>query len=152
MELIQSVDRLLAANHTLQAAAGEKFGSASAALFDLAQVANLIGVFSHDVEVLDERITGDSAVVTIQVAKRVPLQQVRLVRRDGRWLIQTDPPIEGVAAEVRNLADVLVDAVDILAEKSLTLEELRGEVESRQKAVGRRLALLAERPAPLADR
>jgi len=142
IELIQSIDQLLRANDVLKEAVTEHFGPASAEGFDRSQIVNAIGVFSHDVEVLDEVVEGDRASVTIQVAGRVPLEQVRFVRRDGRWMIQTDPPIPGVADEVRRLAKALVDTAGMLDKRTMTAVELKKELDLREAAIGRRLAEL----------
>ena len=125
VELIQSIDQLLSANRVLQASIAKHLGSATAIAFDRSEAANAIGVFSKDLEVLNERIEGDRAVVTIQVGGRVPLEEVQLVREQGRWLIQTDPPIPEVAKELRKLADVLVQAARRLEVRRITAAELK---------------------------
>ncbi len=145
VELIQSVDRLEWANDALQAAVTERFGRASALAFDRSEVANIVGVFSHDVEIVDERLEGDQAVVTIQVADRVPLEEVKLVRRGDRWLIQTDTPIPGMAKELRRLADVFVDAARRVKRDGQTVAELREELKAQQAPIIRRLAALTQR-------
>ncbi len=144
VELIQAVDRLAWANEALQAAVTKHIGRASASAFDRSQVANIIGVFSKDVEAIAERVEGDRAVVTIQVGRRVPLDEVDLIRHEGRWLIQTDTPIPGVAAELRKLADVFIDATRRLEKERLTAIQLAREIEAREAAIGRRLAALTQ--------
>lgn len=145
VELVQAVDRLAWANEALQAAVTEHIGRASASTFDRSQVANIIGVFSKDVEVIAERVEGDKAVVTIQVGRKVPLDEVDLTRHEGRWLIQTDTPIPGVAAELRKLADVFIDATRRLEKERLTAAQLTQELEAREAAIGRRLATLTQK-------
>lgn len=146
VELIQSMDQLLSANRALQASVREHLGPATAAAFDRSEAANAIGVFSEDIEILSERIEGDRAIVTIQVADRVPLTEVRLVRRDGRWQIQTDPPIPEVAEQLCKLADVLVQAARRLEQTPMTAAELERELDRQQAPIGRRLAELTDRP------
>lgn len=142
VELIQAVDRLVWANEVLQAAVTKHLGPASAGLFDRSQVANIIGVFSKDVELVDQRVNGEQAVVTIQVAAQVPLEEVHLVRRHGRWLIRTDSPIPAVAGELRNLADALIGTARRVEREQLTVAQLRRELEAREAPIGRRLAAL----------
>ena len=120
----------------------------SAEGFDRSQVANVIGVFSNDVEVLDQRIRGQVAVVTVQVAGRVPLDEVKLLRREDRWLIQTDPPIPGVADELRRLAQVLLDAARMLDKQAMTPVELKKELDLREASIGRRITALTRKPPP----
>ncbi len=144
--LIQSVDRLLWANGVLQAAVTSHLGPATARAFDRTEAANAIGVFSRDVDLLDERVEGDRAVVTVQVAGRVPLEEVNLVRRDDRWLIQTDPPIPGVAEALNNLAQVLVDTARLLDDGNMSAGELQRELALREASIGRRLDNLMSEP------
>ena len=142
LELVQAVDQLLAANEGLRQAICTNLGSAQAASFDLSGMANYTGVLSRDVRVIDEHITDDRAEVTIQIAKRVPLDTVELVRRDGRWLIRTENPTPGVAAEVCKLARVLREAARALKDKHWTAEQLRSELAARQEPITRRIAAL----------
>ena len=144
IELIQSMDRLLWANDVLGAAVTRHFGPATARAFDRSEAVNAIGVFSRDVELLDERIDGDIAVVTYQLAGRVPLKEVTLERHDGHWLIQTDRPIPGVAEALRDLAQMLVDTARMLDNRPMSAAELQRELASREASVGRRLKALTD--------
>jgi hypothetical protein len=142
--LIHAMDQLLSANQVLQASVTRHLGPATAAAFDRSDAANAIGVFSREVQILNERVEGDKAFVTIQVAGRVPLEEVELVRRPGRWKVRTDPPIPEVSEELRKLAEVLVQAARRLEAKGLTAAELKRELDSQQAPIGRRLAELTE--------
>lgn len=142
VELIQSVDQLLYANRILQRRIETHLGMATAAAFDRSQAANAIGVFSRDVEVISERVDGDRAVVLIQVAGRVPLEEVHLHRVDGAWRLTTDPPIAGVAQEIRNLADVLLRCSRRAEHPSMTAAKLRTELRAMEAPIGQRLVKL----------
>lgn len=142
LELVQAIDQLLAANEGLRQAVCTQLGSAQASSFDLSSMANYTGVLSRDVRVVDEKITGERAEVTIQIARRVPLDTVQLVRREGRWLIRTQNPVPGVAAEVRKLAQVLREGARALKDKQWTAEQLRSELAARQEPITRRIAAL----------
>ncbi len=151
IELLQTVDRLTAAERSLRDAVAFKFGRASASAFDHSEVANVVGVFSRDVEILGERIDGDHAVVTVQVGGRVPLDQVNLALVDGEWRIRTDAPIPGLAGELNRLADVFSSLTRRATEGTATLEELRRELDSRAAEVFRRIQVLTEKqtgPSP----
>jgi hypothetical protein len=147
-ELLYTVDRLGRAGDAFHEAVRKHLGLASAEMFDYSQVANIIGVFSRDVELIDQRIEGDAAVVTIQVAGRVPLDEVHLVLRDGQWLITTDPPIAGLAVELRKLADVWVDLSRQIEKQRLTASELKRELDARQGPITRRIAALTHSTQP----
>jgi hypothetical protein len=136
------MDQLLSANQVLRASVTKRLGPATAAAFDRSEAANAIGVFSREVQILGERVVGDKAFVTIQVADRVPLEEVELVLREGHWQVRTDPPIPEVSRELRKLAEVLVQAAHRLEAKGLTAAELQRELESQQAPIGRRLVEL----------
>ena len=151
LELLHAVDRLAAADQALGDAITRRLGRLTAEAFDYSQVANLVGVFSRDVDVLDEKIEGDAAVVMVQIAKRVPLDSVHLVRSGGRWLIRTDAPIPGLAAELGRLADVLSAAARRVADGRLTAEQLRRELDAQSAEVRRRIVemtVTTKSPAP----
>jgi len=146
VEFIQAIDRLVAADRVLKAAVTRHFGPLSTEAFDRSRAANAAGIFSRDVDVLDERIDGDTAEVTVQIEDRIPLEVVALVRRDGRWLIKTDPPVEGLAAEIVRLAQTLTDVARMLDKKPMTLAELKKELSLREASVGRRITALTKNP------
>ena len=151
LELLHAVDRLTAADQALGDAITRSLCRLTSEDFDDSQVANLVGVFSRDVDVLDEKIEGDAAVVTVQIAKRVPLDFVHLVRSGGRWLIRTDAPIPGLAAELGRLADVLSAAARRVADGRLTAEQLRRELDAQSADVRRRIVemtVTTKSPAP----
>ena len=139
---------MLWANQVLQTAVTSHFGPASAEGFDRSGAANIIGVLSTDVEILDERIDAETAIVTVQVAGRLPLDEVKLVRRGGGWVIQTDPTIPGMADELRRLAEMLVDTAHMLDKKAMTTVELKKELDLREAAIGRRIAALTHAASP----
>jgi len=144
VELIQSVDQLLLANRVLQERIEVHLGMATAAAFDRSEAANAIGVFSRDVEVISARVDGDRAAVFIQVAGRVPLEEIQLDRVDGAWRLTTDPPIAGVAQEIRNLADVLLRCGRRAEHPSMTAKKLRAELRSMEAPIGQRLVKLTQ--------
>ena len=140
VDLVQSVDQLIAANAVLVSAIRDHIGPGTAEAVDRPGVKNIAGVLSHDVEIISEHIEGDRAIVTVQIAKRVPLEKVELIRREGHWLIKTDAPIRGVARELRNLAEVLADVADGVRDKRYDAGSLLRELKAREAPIGRRLA------------
>ena len=140
--LVSATDALLNANARLQDSIIQTYGHAAAIPFDRSEASNAIGVFSSEVTVLDQRIDGDRAAVTIQVAHRVPVQEVALVLRRGRWLVHTDPPIEELPREVRRLAEVLEEAADRVIRENLTIEQIEGMLSLAQEPILRRIQRL----------
>lgn len=145
IELLQAVDQLIAAQQVLRVAVGKHMGPATAEVFDEVETANMLGLFSKDVSILEERITGATAVVTIQVAGRVPLEQVRFIRHDERWVLVEDAPIVGLAREIRNLADVHIAVARRLEDRPMTVAQLQQELAMRRAPIQRRLAELYQR-------
>jgi len=147
-ELLYAVDRLEQAGEALNGAVRTHLGLAFAEMFDYSQVANIVGVFSRDVELIDQRIEGEAAVVTIQVSGRVPLDEVHLLLRDGQWQITTDPSIPGLAGELGKLADFWFDVSRRVEQRQLTASDLRRELDARQASVARRLKALTQNARP----
>ncbi len=142
-ELVRATDALLEANDHLRGVIEKEHGFAACLSFDRSAAGNAIGVFSVDVRALAQRVDGNHAVVTIQVADRVPVEQVELLRRGGRWLIQTDPPIEGVAKQIKRLAYVLHATAARVARMHLSVSEIERELDAQQAPALRSLARLA---------
>ena len=154
-ELIHAVDQLILDNRVLQHCIRASGATASAALFDRSNVANIIGVFSNDITVIKEDVTGATAVVNIQVADRLPLDRVDLELQQDRWVIRPDPPIPGLAAELRNLGQALRRVAEAVETRNLAVDQIDREMEFWQRPVLTRIRKLidqAERdrrpPAP----
>jgi hypothetical protein len=144
IELIQSVDQLIVACEVLEGAVRERFGNVMAEAFADPGIANIIGVFSSDVEVIAEEVEGDRAVVNVQVAGRLPLEQIELVPSSEGWQILTDPPVIGVAAELRGLADAMNDAARRIRADDMTPEEFQRTLSLRWSQVQRRITALTQ--------
>jgi len=145
VSLLFALDRLARADHTLGLAIKKAFGSAVAREFDHQALVNAAGVFSRDVDLVSERIDGDHATVTFQVAKRVPLDEVALVKLNGEWRIRTDDPIPEAVREIERLAEGLTSVARLVGRKHLTVAQLRAELHLREAPIGRRLADLARK-------
>ena len=155
IEHILSVDELTAAGESLKVRVDRVLGAGSADAFDRTAVANALGPFSRDVECVSEVIKGDTAVVRIRVAGRLPLVDVNLIRGDKRWLIQTDPPVPGVSAELRKLARAIERVAYEAEDRQLSAEQIEKELALRQRPILERIDQLVRAaragPAP-ADR
>lgn len=139
IEHILSMDELTSAGESLKARVKRVLGAGSADAFDRTAVANALGPFSRDVEYVSEVTEGDTAVVIIRVGGRLPLEQVNLVRGDKRWLIQTDPPVPGVSAELRKLARALERVADDVDRRQLSAEQIEKELTLRQRPILERI-------------
>ena len=135
VEHILSVDELTSAGESLKQRIERHVGAGSAEAFDRTQVANALGPFSRDVEFVSAIIEGDTAIARIRIAGRLPLEATELVRRDGCWLIRTDPPVAGVSAELRKLAKVLLRVAEQVERKKLTAVQIGDELALRQRPI-----------------
>jgi hypothetical protein len=143
MRLVAAVDELVTADEALTHALSEAFGPAAAQTFRRPNLANIIGVFSRDVEVVSEVIDGDRARVAVQIVDRLPLDYVEVVREDGVWRLRTDPPIEGLPAELHNLAKVLSALARETLNGRYTFAQFEREYRLRTAGALRRISELA---------
>ena len=144
IEMIQAVDQVIRDNRILQLRLGELGYDASAILLDRSEVANIIDVFSSEVEVVHEQTDGDTAVVTIQVGGRLPLSEVRLELHGSQWIIQPDAPIPGMADEIRNLGKALRRVVEATRYEEMTFDQIAKELHFWQRPVMARIRDLAD--------
>jgi len=147
VSLLCALDRLERADRTLGRAVRKAFGSAVAREFDHRALVNAAGVFSRDVELIGQRIDGDHATVTYQVAGRLPLDEVALVKFGGGWRIQTDDPIPEAIREIERLAEGLTSVARLVGSQKMTVAQLRTELRVHEAPIARRLADLT-RKAP----
>jgi hypothetical protein len=82
---LRAVDRFLAAERGLREVILHSFGREFADVVDLSRFAAHLGVFSESVDLLDERIDRQRAVVTYLVAGTPPAREAALVSVDGHW-------------------------------------------------------------------
>jgi len=136
---LQAVDRLVVAHESLNQLIAERIGIGSATLIDPTALGNIAGVFSADVEIVDENVQGDRAVVTISVAGRLPLENVSLTRVNGQWLLGTDPPVPDLSAQIHKLADAADRVAQVLRSRPMTSQEVRHELELRQTPILKRI-------------
>jgi hypothetical protein len=142
-----SVDRLVIAYQALNHVISERIGAGSATILDPHAMANIVGVFSPDIEIVDEALLGDEAVVTISVAGRLPLEKVTLVRRNDRWLLRTDPPVPELSAELRNLAKAADRVALEIKTRPMTAEDVRRELALRHEPILQRIQEIEKRHA-----
>ncbi len=148
IEMIQAIDKLEYANKTLSGALIQHFGRAEAAKFGKPSAASVAGVFSTKLQVVSETIQNEQAVVTIQIAGGVPLEQVPLVRCESHWCIETDPPITGLHKELSLLADAMTDVATLLDDKNMTPEQTFNLLRTRTAPMKRRITRMSQQATP----
>ena len=139
-----AVDRLVAAHRSLNRLIEERIGPGSATRIDADAIANIAGVFSTDVEIVDETIDDDYAVVTFSVAGRIPLEEITLVRRENRWRLRGQAPAPELSLQLRKLAEAADRVSLLLNTRGMTADDLRSELALRQDPILRRIQELSE--------
>lgn len=138
---LRAVDRLVLTSGLLQQRIKKHLGLAVAQEFRYDQVANIVGIFSRNVTLLTQRINGDRATITYQVAAQLPIETAKFVRRNNRWVLLADP-IPGVPEQILKLADLMERMARRIERKPLTAEELRHDLRLRQTPILRRIQRL----------
>ncbi len=109
---LTAVDGFLSANDELCGLVREKVSGGAARVIDQSRIAANLDIFSAYVELRDERIDGDAAVVTYTVDGRLPVRETRLVRCDGRWRYD---PGTGYRAEIPAAFQRMADGLRLVS-------------------------------------
>jgi hypothetical protein len=139
-----AVDRLVVAYRSLNRLIEDRIGPGSATWINADAIANIAGVFSADVEIIDETIDDDYALVAFSVAGRVPLEEITLVRRDNRWRLRGEAPAPELSLQLRKLAAAADRVRLLLNTRDMTADELRSELALRQDPILKRIQELSE--------
>lgn len=149
--LLRAVDGFLAANQALYDHVRAHCSLELAEAIDQSDLGSHLGVFSPDVMLVAEQVSGQEATVAYSARGRLPLRHARLVRVAGAWRYDPgtgyDPKLPRAFDEMaRGLRSLLADlkrqqpsAADVQENPQLLLTEL-----SRRLAPGVRL--LPDRP------
>ena len=82
---LTAIDEFLTANEQLFGYVRDHISGGVARVIDQSDIAGTLDIFSRYVELVDERIDGDAAVVTYTVDGQLPVRETKLVRIDGTW-------------------------------------------------------------------
>ncbi len=123
--VLLALDELLAANAAALDAIESSCAECDPAAFDWgARLENNLGVFSKEVEYVGEQVGGERGAITIQVAGRLPLEQVTFARREGRWVYVPDASSSGLIPVLRDAAHGLDRIALVLRKRSVTPSEV----------------------------
>lgn len=139
LDLLVAVDELMTANTSAQVAISQSCPDLDPQLYDLSRVRYFLGVFSKDAEFIGERIEGDTAEVTFQIAKRLPLKTARFRKHEERWCLVPTESKSGLATSIRLLAKGLNRFAAVVASEACSPEKVESEFHYR---VGRKLQVL----------
>jgi hypothetical protein len=105
VDTLIAVDQVLVANRRLQSVVTEHYGPGAALVWDLGELEYHVGPFSRNAQIIRSEKRGQKATVVIQIAERIPLQDIHFVQnKEGGWQYLPDQPIEGMPAGLRRLA------------------------------------------------
>jgi hypothetical protein len=105
---LMALDRLLQTGAQLQQTAEQRVGPTAAVVCDISDVADYLGPFSRNVQVVSTRVEGNRALVTFQVGERVPVERAELRRIADRWRYVPDEPDEALPGLLMGLTDRMV--------------------------------------------
>lgn len=108
IDTLMAMDRLLLAAAQLEQTAEQRLGPHAAVLCNLAGLADYLGFFSRNVEIVSARIEGDIATVSYQVGERVPIERAQVVRTEKGWRYMPDEPDYELPALLRQLTDAMI--------------------------------------------
>ncbi len=135
IDLLVAVDELLLANTAAHAAARQACPGAEIP-YDFTLIQDRLEIFSRDVELIDIKEKGDRAVVTLQIAGRLPVVSTQFVRTNGVWQYVPAPDQLGVVKAIRQLTRALQQVELSLSGHPVTPQQINEEYRIR---VGPRL-------------
>ncbi len=128
VKTLLAVDEFLHANKSLCDYVRETFAVGLSQSIDQSHWGAHLDVFSRYVELVDQRIQGETATVTFTVDGQVPVHRARLVRVDGAWRYDPgsgyDPQLP---AAFERMARGLRQVLDDLKSGRLSAEAIRAE-------------------------
>jgi hypothetical protein len=122
---ITAVDDFLGANRGLGDYVRGEFSPGLAGSIDQSYFCATLDIFSSDVRLVDETITGDSAEVAYLVGGRIPLKRARLERLNGTWRYDPGPGYDpDLPTAFERMADGLRAVLDDLRSGRLSREAI----------------------------
>jgi len=146
IDFLLAMDELLVANDEVQAAIHEYAPLVPAKEWDLAPLKNRQGLLSADVRVVDERIEGPQAWVTIQVGDLVPLEIVPMRRIADRWVYWPESEGGALPDALRGLSRAMKRVANAVARGADTEDQIRDEFRLRISPRLKAIALAASAP------
>lgn len=130
IRLLSAVDRILVTNARAMQLIREAHSAEVADRWDIAGVADSLGIFSQHLRIVDTTLDEDHAVVHYQIGRILPLRKAMFVRQNRQWLYQPDL-VSGLTDRIDELAEALNIVVASLEEKPRTVEEIGSEYRNR---------------------
>lgn len=129
-DFLLAVGDVVAANQRLSDAVRRRAFESLPPGVDLSVIAENLGPFSRAVTVIREDRFGESASVTIQEGRHVPLVRLNFERRGGTWRYRAAVPSSETIHNLRELARIVGDVAGSV-ERGLSGIELADAIEYR---------------------
>lgn len=131
IDLLVAADELTAANTAALAAAARACPGLDTSRYDLAaMIWNNLELFSREVELVQAEVDGDRAVLTVQIARRLPLRRLDFERHDGVWQYLSGSAEPEVTTLIRQRANRLRRIARSL-DRPMTPEQVHNEFRYR---------------------
>ncbi len=112
VDMLEAVEAVLSANSRLLRVAQAAYSEEMFEPYDLSAMADNLGPFSAHIRLISQRFKGDLAVVTFQAGDHVPLVHAEFAWAEGRWQYRPEAMPARMAAELRELARMLLELAD----------------------------------------
>jgi len=139
IELLIAMDELLAANDAALQATTQACPDMDVQPFDMASVADSLDLFSREVTYVSCEESGDRGAVTANVSGRLPLDRIEFVRKGDYWMYDPGPSQPTVTSTIREIALAMDRIVFVIANRTLSPDEIREEYRLRVAPQVRRL-------------
>jgi len=128
IKTLMAVDEFLHANKSLCDYVRDAFALGLSQSIDQSHWGANLDIFSRYVELIDQRVAGDTATVTFTVDGRIPLRHARLVRTGGVWRYDPGPGYDpGLPAAFQRMAHGLRQVLDDLRGGRLSADAIRAD-------------------------
>jgi len=139
VDLLVVMDELLAANAAARAAITRACPGIAAAAFDMSHMANALELFSRDVQLIRVDEEGNRGLITVQIARRLPLKYPAFERRAGHWVYVPGPLGRDFVTVIREMTGALNHLALVLLAGPRSDAEIEAEYRRR---IGPKLEVL----------
>jgi hypothetical protein len=124
VDLLMAVDQLLVANDAAIDTLRKACPKANLSRFDLSELANRLGLFSTNIQIINTQTDDQKALLVVQVADRLPLEQLEFARSKGRWIYQPGQQLPELTPIIIRMAKGLDRLTEEMTGRSLNRDQV----------------------------